>query len=150
MALKGVHVARVRHIWGFSDGASQIGEEGYLAEVRQTCLRAVVQLPRVAPEAYSSRTAPPVDLVRQVWGLSDGASQIGEGGYLAMLLPRDVEAYLYCWCTSNRHVHVVSVLLSEMVRPNAPKTLTETTIIRFNPRGDCGTMHASSAYSSPN
>ena len=46
-------------------------------------------------------------------------------------------------------MHVVSVLLSEMVRPNVPKTLTKTAIIRPSPRGDRDTMHASSAYSTP-
>ena len=46
-------------------------------------------------------------------------------------------------------MHMVSVLLSEMVRPNAPKTSTKTAIIRPSPRVDCDTMHASSAYSIP-
>ena len=43
-------------------------------------------------------------------------------------------------------MHMVSVLISEMVRPDAPKTSTKTTIIRSNPRGNRGTMHAPSAY----
>ena len=43
--------------------------------------------------------------------------------------------------------HTVSALLSEMVRPNVPKTSTKTAIIRPSPRGDRDTMHASSAYS---
>ena len=46
-------------------------------------------------------------------------------------------------------MHMVSVLLSEMVRPNAPKTSTKTAIIRPSPRVDRDTMHASSAYSIP-
>ena len=46
-------------------------------------------------------------------------------------------------------MHMVSVLLSEMVRPNVPKTSTKTAIIRPSPRGDRDTMHASSAYSIP-
>ena len=44
-------------------------------------------------------------------------------------------------------LHMVSVLLSEMVRPNAPKTSTKIAIIRPSPRVDRDTMHASSAYS---
>ena len=46
-------------------------------------------------------------------------------------------------------MHVVSVLLSEMVRPNVPKTSTKTAIIRPSLRGDRDTMHASSAYNIP-
>ena len=46
-------------------------------------------------------------------------------------------------------MHMVSVLLSEMVKPNVSKTLTKTAIIRPNPRGDRDTVHASSAYSIP-
>ena len=46
-------------------------------------------------------------------------------------------------------MHMVPVLLSEMVRPNMPKTSTKTAIIRPSPRGDRDTMHASSAYSIP-
>ena len=44
---------------------------------------------------------------------------------------------------------MISVLLSEMARPNAPKTSTKTAIIRPSPRVDRDTMHASSAYSIP-
>ena len=46
-------------------------------------------------------------------------------------------------------MHMFSVLLSEMVRPNVPKTSTKTAIIRPSPRGDRDAMHASSAYSIP-
>ena len=46
-------------------------------------------------------------------------------------------------------MHMVSVLLSEMVRPNVLKTSTKTAIIRPSPRGVRDTMHASSAYSIP-
>ena len=46
-------------------------------------------------------------------------------------------------------MHMVSVLLSEMVKPNVPKTSTKTAIIRPSPRGDRDTMQASSAYSIP-
>ena len=46
-------------------------------------------------------------------------------------------------------MHTVSVLLSEIVRPNAPKTSAKTAIIRPSPRGDRDTMHASSAYITP-
>ena len=45
------------------------------------------------------------------------------------------------WVAGARGIgmHMVSVLLSEMVRPNTPKTSTKTAIIRFNPRGDINT-----------
>ena len=46
-------------------------------------------------------------------------------------------------------MHMVSVLLSEMIKPNVPKTSTKTAIIRPSPRGDRDTMHASSAYNIP-
>ena len=46
-------------------------------------------------------------------------------------------------------MHMVSVLLSKMVRPNVPKTSMKNVIIRPSPRGDRDTMHASSAYSIP-
>ena len=38
-------------------------------------------------------------------------------------------------------MRMVSVLLSEMARLSAPKTWTEISIIRNDPRGDLGTMH---------
>ena len=48
-------------------------------------------------------------------------------------------------------MHMVSVLLSEMVLPNVPKTSTQIAIIRPSPRGDRDTMHASRQHtSSPN
>ena len=40
-------------------------------------------------------------------------------------------------------MHVISVLLSEMVRSNAQRISTKTAIIRYNPRGDRDTTHAS-------
>ena len=46
-------------------------------------------------------------------------------------------------------MHMVSVLLPEMVKPNVPKASTKTATIRPSPRGDRDTMHASSAYSIP-
>ena len=82
-----------------------------LLQVQHTCLRAVVQLPRVTPEPHPPCTDPPVDLVRQVWGFSHGASQIGEGGCLTILLPRGVEDYLRCRCTRNGHAHGLSLAL---------------------------------------
>ena len=45
-------------------------------------------------------------------------------------------------------MHMVSVLLSELVKPNVPKT-SKTAIIRLSPRGDRDTMHASSVYNIP-
>ena len=42
-------------------------------------------------------------------------------------------------------LHMIYVLLSEMVRPNAPKTSTKIVIIRSNPRSDHDTMHAYTA-----
>ena len=73
---------------------------------------------------------------------------------MAVLFPRGVEDYMACRCTRNQHargisMHAVFFLLSEMVRPNAWKTLTKTAIIRSGPRGDGDTMHTSSAYSIP-
>ena len=44
-------------------------------------------------------------------------------------------------------MHMVSILLSDMVRPNVSKTSTKTAIIHPSPRGNRDTMHASSAYS---
>ena len=46
-------------------------------------------------------------------------------------------------------MRMVSGLLSEMVRPNALKTSTNTVIVRSNPGGDRDAVHASSAYSIP-
>ena len=43
-------------------------------------------------------------------------------------------------------MHVVSAVLSKMVRPNAPKTSPKIAIIRSKPRDDRDTMHASSPY----
>ena len=54
---------------------------------------------------------------------------------------------IYVAGASRIGMHAVSVLLSEMVRPNVPKSTTKTAIIRSSPRGDRDTMHASSAYS---
>ena len=104
---------------------------------RLTCLRAVVQLPRVKPKANPPRTYQPVDLVRQVWGFSDDASQTGEGGRdcLAVLWPREVQNYLRCCrCTRNRYTRGFRLLLFEMVGLNAPKTSMETDTIHSNPR----------------
>ena len=61
--------------------------------------------PACSAWSSSPRADLPVDLVRQVWGFSHGASQIGEGGRLAVLLPRVVEDYLRCRYTWNRHAH---------------------------------------------
>ena len=44
-------------------------------------------------------------------------------------------------------LHMVSVFLSEMARPNAWKTSAKTATIRSDPRGDRDTMHVSSVYS---
>ena len=95
----------------------------------RTCLREVVQLPRVAPEAHPPRADPPVDLVRQVRGFSDGTSQIGG---------REV-VWRYCCpvvlksiCVAGARglgMYMVAVMVSEMARPNALKTSTKTAII---------------------
>ena len=65
-----------------------------------------------------------------------------------VMLPRGVED---CFVADARGIgmNTVSVLLSEMVKPNVPKTSTKATITRPSPRGDRDTMHASSAYSIP-
>ena len=72
---------------------------------KQMFLRAVVQLPRVAPEARPPRANPPFDLVQQGWGFSDGASQIDKRGSLVVLFSRAVEDYPRCRCTRNRPAH---------------------------------------------
>ena len=108
-------------------GLHRLGLQG-----KQTCIRAVVQLPRVTLEAHPPRTDPPVIPDRQVWGSRDVASRIGEGCCLAALVPRGVEDYRRRRRSRNRH----SYFLSEMVRPNVSKTLIKTAIIRPNPRGD--------------
>ena len=64
-----------------------------------------------APEAHPPRADPPVDLVRKVWGFSDGASQKGEGSCLAALLPRGVIDYLRCRCPRNRHAYGLGLAL---------------------------------------
>ena len=46
-------------------------------------------------------------------------------------------------------MRMVPVLLSEMVKPNVPKTSTKTAIIRPSPHGDRDMVHASSAYNIP-
>ena len=46
-------------------------------------------------------------------------------------------------------MHMVSILLSKMDRPNVPMTSTKTALIHSNLCGDHDTMHASSAYSTP-
>ena len=78
-----------------------------------TCLRAVVQLPRLTPEAYPPGTDPPVKFGRQVWRFNDGASQVGEGGCLAALLPSGVEDYLRYRRTYNRHAHGLHLALRD-------------------------------------
>ena len=45
--------------------------------------------------------------------------------------------------------HMISVLASETVRPNAAHTVTITTIIFLTCSGDCEMTPASSAYSMP-
>ena len=47
------------------------------------------------------------------------------------------------------HKHMISVLASETVRPNAAHTVTITTIIFLSCSGDCETTPASLAYSMP-
>ena len=76
-------------------------------------LRAVVQLPRVTPGAHPPGTDSPVNLGRQVWCFSDGASQIGERGYLALPVPRGVEDYLRFRCTRNGHAHGIRLALRD-------------------------------------
>ena len=80
--------------------------------VQHNCLRAVVQLPRVIPEANPPRTYPLINLGRQVWCFSDGASQIDEGSCLTVvLLPRSVKDHLLCRRTQNRHAHDIRLAL---------------------------------------
>ena len=100
------------------------------------------------PEAHPPRTDPPVDLVRQVWGFRDGASQIVERGCLSILLPCGVEVYLRSWCREIGMHGSPSCSLgwSGQMRP---RLATKTAIIRSNPRGDRDTMLASSAYNTP-
>ena len=95
---------------------------------QQTCLRTVVQLPCVALETHLPRADPSVDLVSQVWGFSHSASQIGEGGCLAHSCPVAFKTILVAGARGTG-MHMVSVLLSEVVRPNVPKTSTKTAII---------------------
>ena len=106
-------------------------------EVQQTCLRAVVQLPRVTAGAH-----PPVDLVRQSCGVSDAASQL-EVKEVVWRFCCPVALKTICVAGARRiGVHMVSVLLPEMVRPNASKTLTKIAIIGSSRCGDRDAMHA--------
>ena len=50
---------------------------------------------------------------------------------------------IYVAGASRIGMHTVSVLLSEMVKPTVRKSTTKTAIMRFSPRGDRDTMHAS-------
>ena len=81
VALQGVHVAYLYR------RAPTTTSDLTIRAFRGSNFPSVVQLPRVALEAHPLRADPPVDLVRQVWGFSDGTSQIDEGGCLAVLLP---------------------------------------------------------------
>ena len=113
-------------------------------QVRQTCLRAVVQLPCVTPEAHPPRTDPPANLGRQVWHFNYDASQI-EANEVFWRYCCPVAVKTICVAGACRiGVHMVSVFLSEMVRPNASKPSMKTAIIRSSSRSDCDTMHASS------
>ena len=116
--------------------------------MKQIFLWAVVQLPRVTPEASPPRTDPPV-------------ISFDRFGALVTATPKKVKKIVvryYCpvalkpICGSGARgisMRMVSVLLSEMVRPNAPKTSTKTTTVRPNPRGNRDTIRASSAYGTP-
>ena len=65
-------------------------------EAQQTCLRAVVQVPRVTSEAHPPRTDPLVNLGQQVLRFSDGAPQVRERKCLTVLLPRSIKTHLLC------------------------------------------------------
>ena len=96
--------------------------------VQQTYLRAVAQLPHLAPEAHPPRADLPINLGRKVWGFSDGASQI-EAKEVVWRYCCPVALETICVAgESGIGVHMVSVLLSKMVRPNAPKISTKTVL----------------------
>ena len=68
-------------------------EEPLIPRTSQFGLSGAADLPPGGgtPEARPPCTDPAVNPGRQVWSFSDGASQVGEGGCLAALLPRGVE-----------------------------------------------------------
>ena len=115
---------------------------------QQTCLRAVVQIPRVTSEAHPPRTDPLVNLGQQVLRFIDCAPQVRERKCLTVYC-YPVALKLISCVTGVRGivVHMISILLTEMVRPNSPKTSTKTTIYHFNPHSDRDAVQASSAYS---
>ena len=89
-----------------------------------------------------------VNLGRQVWDFSDGALLTGEGDGLKVLCPAALKSI---GISSAREIDMLMayVLSSEIVRPNAPKTSTNTAIISANPRGNRDTTYAPSAYTIP-
>ena len=110
--------------------------------MQNTCLQAFLQLPRVSSKAYPSRTESPVDVVWQVWGFSDYAFQLGEGGCLAVPLPCCVEGYL----AFSVHAELGctwSLFCSLRCQTKCTDDFDKDPINRSNLRGDRDTMHAS-------
>ena len=95
-------------------------------KVQQTCLRVVVPFTLAPPEDHPPRTGRLVNLGRHGLEFHDGAPQIGEGEHLEILFP--VALKIIC-VPGARGIDtpMVSVLLSEMVRPDALKTSMKTT-----------------------
>ena len=116
-------------------------------QAQETCLRAVVQLLRVVELIHPARIRRSVSSDRF--------------GFSATVPPKYVKKFVWRYCcpmalkavfvagARGIGMHMIYALLSEMVRPNGPKTSTKTATIRPSPRGDRDTMHASSAYNIP-
>ena len=119
-------------------------------EAQQTCLRAVVQVPRVTSEAHPPLTDPRVNLGQQVFcGSVTVPLKYAKENVSRYCYPVALKL-IFCVAGGVVHgivVHMISVLLTEMVRPNSPKTSTKTTIYHFNPHSDRDAVQASPVYS---
>ena len=107
--------------------------------------RSVVQFEGVLPEAAPCVAYAPVDLDGQVGILVDVSPEV----YKLIRLVVHLTRCFYAECGGGgipfARKHIISVLASDMVRPNAAHTTTITSIIFLNCSGDCETAPASSA-----
>ena len=104
----------------------------------------------VPPEAHPPRTDPPVNIGGQIWDFNDGAPQISDGGCLAVCGPVALKTTCVAGARGIDMHDVVSVLLSEMIRPNnAPKTSTKPAISSAPTRKVTATRCTRRQYTAP-
>ena len=133
---RGLRCASVKE----SVSTSTINASGFTIRtfrVQHACLRVVIQLPLVAPEAHPPHTDPTINLGRQVWGLIEGTPHVNRKEKVVSRYCCSVASKATGSCVAGARgigTRMVSALLSKMVRPNAPNTSRKTIIMR--PRHD--------------